>query len=100
MNYVKRTPSPQDIQDENYQDNKDVVIQNQSEPGDNKTECWEEPTDFRKEMRDYVRKVIEERLEQGDLKQDLESIVEERLNSHRSGNQSRLSASMASTHRK
>jgi hypothetical protein len=97
MNYVNRTPSSAEL-DEEYQDNSDVVIQNQADQSDKKSESYEEP-DFNKEMRDYIRKAIEERLEQGDLRHDLENLVEEKLNAQMSANPSRMSATKAS-HRK
>lgn len=94
MNYVGRSPSPVELNDdEDYQDNDDVVIQNrQDSNNDNKTESWEDDKpDLKKEMRDYIRRVVEERLQQGDVRTDMENAVEEKLNMLRMDTQSRLS---------
>jgi hypothetical protein len=96
MNYVNRSPSPVDPNDEEYPDNDDVVIQAQLDDGNNNTsdkdEFWDEQPDLKKEMREYVRHVIQERLQQGDIRNDLEGILEERLSTIRSETQSRMSA--------
>ena len=83
LNYVNRSPSPDELDDDEYKDNNDVIVggsrlSRHSDSQNNNFDSSNEQPDTRKEMREYIRKVLEERIQSDDFKQDIND--EEQIN--------------------
>lgn len=86
VNYENRTPSPVDIQEDTEQDdNKDVIVASTNEdPVEEEDETDLDPVELAKrEMRSYVRKVLEEKVKDAELVQDIDQFVDENIEKRR-----------------
>lgn len=86
VNYENRTPSPVDSEEDTEQDdNKDVIVAGTNEDqADEEEDIDLDPVELAKrEMRSYIRRILEEKAKEAELQQDIDQFVDENIEKRR-----------------